>query len=1019
MANPTWFNEQDYLTSKLDKLKAADSATYGSWTTEQVKAAIEGAGLTTFEHFEQFNQAEGTSPSQYFNAYEYIGAKVKALNTASVDGRTNWTQDEVKAAFDSVGGAWAHYQQFGAAEGLNPSNAFSAEGYYAAKAASLGGEWTAASVKEYFVANGINPLDHYLSTGKTEGVAPVAASESERVPADPTANVGKSFALTAEVDTIIGTTGNDVGTGTSATLQVGDTIIDESTTDNDVLNLTLTAENVAARISNIENINVTWDAFGDASFEAANVTGATINLTSSKLGFLGNATVKNAGANKVVAGEGMKGTLTVQDVTAGTVTATAAKVVNVDAKAGTADDSVTVIAGAATTTMNIGAGVGGLDAFDNATVVAGVATTDVVVSATKSVNVTAGAATKNLTTTSASTTIDASAVAKDAAIAVNGTAGNTDTAVVKLGNDAVVTTALLTGAEKLTLDVADGKAVTIGAGSTIETIDVQGAGAVTLKTTAADLSGDTVTKSNAGALSVELTGAALAATFDSSKIAADSFKLKAGAGAALDVKSGQSFEVAADGNTATLAIKTATGGTTDTARVKLTSAQYASVTSGTNAATDINTLTIEAAAAQAAGAATAIDLTIDDLVAGNANTVVLTGTNDVKLTKVTSAKEINASALNGTLNIGAGIPVATGIIAGATGVNTIAFGAVLADTSVTFIGQGGNDVVTLGSVAASAGANSAAGQANIVLGAGNDKLTAGAISGVLSVQAGEGDDSVELTAAPVGAATVVVEFGTGTDTLKLSTAAVMDFSAANLTVTGMEKLDIGTVETTVSASQFASFGAFELVGSAKLIVDGSSLTTAQTIDASKVTLNFGSSATTELKGGSGNDTILGTIGNDTIVGGTGADILTGGTGANTFKFTKGDTGTPSATVFDTITDWKAGTGNLIDYTDAGITLVAEGSADVAGTAAISGTGLATFNAADSTLAQQIAAVEKAMTTDTAVAGEAAVWAVGSDSYIFISDGVAGVGANDILIKVTGVAATTGLTLLSGDISAIA
>ena len=94
-----------------------------------------------------------------------------------------------------------------------------------------------------------------------------------------TPTTGQSFSLTTGTDAFIGTAGNDTVTGTSATLQAADTILDQTTTDNDVLNLTLTAQNNQARISGIENINVNWDAFGDAGFDATNVTGATVTLS--------------------------------------------------------------------------------------------------------------------------------------------------------------------------------------------------------------------------------------------------------------------------------------------------------------------------------------------------------------------------------------------------------------------------------------------------------------------------------------------------------------------------------------------------------------------------------------------------------------------------------------------------------------------------------------------------------------------------------------------------------------------
>lgn len=200
MANPTWFIEQDYLASKLAKLKAADPETYGSWTTDEVKKAIEEAGLTPYDHFVAFNKEEGTSPNQYFNAYEYIEAKVRQLNADKVDDREDWSFEQVKEALDSVGGAWAHYQAFGAAEGLNPSNNFSVKGYYAAKAAELGGDWTPEKVEEYFKENNVNPLDHYFSLGAEEGITPVDVPAEDRVDPDPTSPVGETHTLTTGRD---------------------------------------------------------------------------------------------------------------------------------------------------------------------------------------------------------------------------------------------------------------------------------------------------------------------------------------------------------------------------------------------------------------------------------------------------------------------------------------------------------------------------------------------------------------------------------------------------------------------------------------------------------------------------------------------------------------------------------------------------------------------------------------------------------------------------------------------------
>lgn len=182
----------------------------------------------------------------------------------------------------------------------------------------------------------------------------------------------------------------------------------------------------------------------------------------------------------------------------------------------------------------------------------------------------------------------------------------------------------------------------------------------------------------------------------------------------------------------------------------------------------------------------------------------------------------------------------------------------------------------------------------------------------------------------------------------------------------------------------------------------------------------GAAGADTLLGGAGNDTIVGGAGIDNINGGTGADVLTGSAGgtANTFVFAAGDSGLPTATNFDTITDYTSGT-DIIDFGATTLASVAHLVAAVSGTASITAGGLAAFHAIDSTDTLRLAAVANAMGADAA--GTSAVYqdAAGVFSYLYITDGVAGVGANDVLVKITGIAVGAGLGYVAGDITTIA
>lgn len=192
---------------------------------------------------------------------------------------------------------------------------------------------------------------------------------------------------------------------------------------------------------------------------------------------------------------------------------------------------------------------------------------------------------------------------------------------------------------------------------------------------------------------------------------------------------------------------------------------------------------------------------------------------------------------------------------------------------------------------------------------------------------------------------------------------------------------------------------------------------------------FGSVTTTPVRtsliidGGAGNDVITGTsqddiiiggTGDDTLIGGAGVDLLTGNAGKDIFKFAAGDSAALNATqtTVDVIADFANGS----DMIRFGSTLyvAAPHTSSVQGNATIMSGGVANFDNSDTSFTQHLTAVAAAL--DGAAKGTAVEWSEDiSNSYVYITDGVAGAGANDVLIKLVGVS-NGGLTVSGMDIT---
>lgn len=284
---------------------------------------------------------------------------------------------------------------------------------------------------------------------------------------------GETFTLTnstATYDIVTTTAGSDTIDGSAIdSLQSNDLVVDGSTTDADVMNATVTVNNAAPTISNIETVNLNAK-YGTAGLALTNVTGTKVLNVSSDV-IAGSATFTGAAANKVasvVAGNNIS-SLSVTALSSGT--------------AGT----LTVEGGSSTSSLTAN-GSGGSDTFDVKVGMSG---------STLNLNGGTGTDVYNVTLAGGSTTIT----------------GNTANETVNLVSSGAANT--VTVNTNLT-----------AVGATPGTVGVTGDQDLLLKATTAQLSKVTVTDGlTSGSLNVEISGTT--SGDDLSKVAADQIELKA------------------------------------------------------------------------------------------------------------------------------------------------------------------------------------------------------------------------------------------------------------------------------------------------------------------------------------------------------------------------------------------------------------------------------------------------------------------------------------------------------------
>jgi len=824
-----------------------------------------------------------------------------------------------------------------------------------------------------------------------------------------TAGEGSSFELTDANDTLNGTAGNDTFTGTTTNLSADDRLIDTSVADNDVFNLTATADPAAMDVTSVETINIDWQGFGTPDIDLDNVSGATVVLSSSKVGYLGNANFDNVSENNVSTGAGVTGTVTVDGAENMTVTSTVAD--TIDIGTGTAADGlITVNAGAAETVNITGA--------DDVVLVAPSAEAITIDTAFDTADLTLGA--------SGDLTLQ----------------GATDATVVIRGE---------TAETNIDLDVQ--------ASMTLETITLEGDATIDLDfADDADLSG--LDLNNGGAVRV---ASAPAAAMDIDKVEADliTWETAIAADSTFTGLDGHNYLFEADNGANTLGLVLTTTNDGDADEITLTfEVTQASTFDGAVATnTDFETMNIIADGAD--------DITLGGVDAGTGTVTLQSPTNDLTITNLT-AGSVDASTVSTDLVVtqtaAADMAVEVGdadttfTFKGTSHENSIVLGdgdstiifatntgtaaVVAGDGEVTatagslnsggftFIGGNGDNAITVDSLTS--------GSVVITTGDGDNQvdMAPGTLAGAeVSIVFGSGDDEVEFdlgATVTIDADTeIVMNFGTGTDTLDFSAiggAYTADLTGGTFTAEGLDVIALGANATLVNFDgAFLSGETYTITGAGtvaeQLVVTHDK---AGTYDYSGLQLDGTISKATgglNISGHSGNDIITGTSSGDTIDTGNGVNTVTAGAGADAVTLGSGvDTivlGTNSQINTTSYAAANTDNTNLDDYNSVDF-----GSEDVIQLSVANGAyGDGVNFSADTTVnyvhagsftadtfADVYASINDAVSETKSTSSVVYIYTatitaggdVAADNYLVINDGTATVNVDDTMIALSGV-----------------
>ena len=879
------FDETYYLKSKLAQLQASD-AQYASWSTDDVKKAILDAGFADVQaHYDAYSLIEGTSGSPYFNTTEYLEAKVHQLNSMKEGDRTDWTVDDVIKAFQDAGftSAEDHYNMYGCKETdadgklINPSNAFDANAYVAAKLAQLQatdpetyGDWTAADVAEAIADAGMSPVSHYEDYGKAEGEAtnidmvqtvPVV----ERVANDQLRDaMGENVPSNYNAATAAP---KDVTEGTSVAkpCDMGD---DDTVKPSDPVATPADVNYVAVPGNGIEDSNEKPVELVSASTQDAQGNDVTVSQYGvTETAEDGSTTTKAVSPNGTVADDAA----TIKTVSADGNTTTT------DVKQGSTEISQTAVTNGDTTITTTNASLNGgnntvTQTSTETTASDGSKTTDT----TTTVKNAAGTTVSQETSTTTTSADGKSSTTETTTTAADGTVTETKTESSTAADGTV--TNKTTGTET----ASDGTVTNIEKEETVSTA-ADGSKETKVEETKTDSDGNvvsqtstTTTESRAadGTLTAETTGTTTDADGNVTTVNEKTeTKTDPTTGTTTETKTVDNTTVDADGNDAGSEKGTVTsttdadGNATKTTNMTVTDAEGNTTTTDTtseyNAETNQTTTNGTVETKDAAGNTTASEEITNQTSAG-----------DSASNSNTPAEQQAADDAGGTseettpetpVTPAVDEPIEFKMDDNATHENVVD----ASSAAATVTGGSGDDTFLINAAKMTATGSEYDSVTSLAVNgnAGKDTfkvttdVTNSGYAGGVTLDGGAGDDTFELGVA-ASAAGLTITGGAGSDTVKL-TAAGLDLSKVAFSDT-IEKLDMDSKAATLAFDQLAKFTAVDNAGTVTL---SAALTNSESLTGLKTDIQLTAAA------------------NTVTIGTTGAHSVTGGTDDDTFKLT--------------------------------------------------------------------------------------------------------------------------------------